>query len=213
MKRSDIGPNQIPAHSHADIFSYELSYKGKRFIVDSGNYSYENNEMRKCCRSTTAHNTVTIDGKDQADMWGTFRVARRYGARNVSFDEDEGGFSFSGIFDGYSELIGDNLVHRRTIEVRNDHSQITFKDEISGVQDHYVESSIHLHPSVKVNEIKDYLMLSVNDVKIKLYILNSEFVINDGWYCPEFYKKFSNKVIKIFSNKLPATLSYSIYPD
>jgi len=56
-------------------------------------------------------------------------------------------------------------------------------------------------------------MLSVNDVNIKLYILNSEFVIKDSWYCPEFYKKFSNKVIKIFSNKIPATLSYSIYPD
>ena len=169
MKSSDIGPNHIPAHSHADIFSYELSYKGKRFIVDSGNYNYANDEMRKYCRSTAAHNTVTIDGKDQADMWSTFRVARRYSAKDIFFMKDSEGFTFSGIFNGYAEMIGDNLVHRRTIEAGKASSQITFKDEITGVQDHYVESSIHLHPSVKVNEIKDYLMLSIDDIKIKLY--------------------------------------------
>ncbi len=150
IKSSEIGPDNIPAHSHADIFSYELSYKGKRFIVDSGNYNYENDEYRKYCRSTAAHNTVTIDGNDQAEMWGAFRVARRYKARDVSFDEDEGGFYFSGIFDGYSELIGDNLVHRRIIEARKDLLQITIKDEINGNRNHLVESYIHLHPDVEI---------------------------------------------------------------
>ena len=67
-----IGPNNIPAHAHADIFSYELSINGIQFIVDSGVYEYKAGEMRNYVRSTKAHNTVSIDGKDQAECWGEF---------------------------------------------------------------------------------------------------------------------------------------------
>ena len=211
LKVYEIGPDHIPAHSHADIFSYELSYKGKRFIVDSGNYSYENEDMRKYFRSTEAHNTVSIDGKDQAEMWDILRVARRYKAKNVSFINNTNGFIFSGIFKGYSDIIGDELVHKRIIETRKDSSQISIIDEISGTGNHTAESYIHLHPEISISKSEDYLILSVDGSRIKLKINDSQFLIKEGWYCPQFGKKIKNKVIIIYSNKVPSTLSYHFY--
>ncbi len=64
---------------------------------------------------------------------------------------------------------------------------------------------------LRFNETNGCFLLSINEVKIKLRIINSEFSIIDGWYCPEFGKKFRNKVIKIISTQVPVTLSYHIY--
>ena len=72
-----IGPDYLPGHAHGDIFSFELSLKGRRVIVDSGVYEYAVGRMRDYCRSTGAHNTVEIAGQDQCEFWGAFRVARR----------------------------------------------------------------------------------------------------------------------------------------
>lgn len=206
-----IGPDNIPAHSHADIFTYELSFKGKKFIVDSGVFQYTAGEMRDYCRSTRAHNTVTIDGISQAEMWGSFRVARRYEPFDIKSDEDGDRFSFEGKFGGYSELIGDNLIHHREIEFEKKTSSLIVVDSITGSGNHKIESYIHLHPDVKLTEFEDYLVLSRENVTIKLSVVNSQFSIDNGWYCPEFGKRIKNKVISIYSNQLPVKLTYKIF--
>ena len=86
-------------------------------IVDSGVYEYEEGEMRNYTRSTKAHNTLTIDGKDQAECWGSFRVARRYSPKNISCEENNNAIIISGEFDGYSKLIGDSLTHKSVFNI------------------------------------------------------------------------------------------------
>jgi uncharacterized heparinase superfamily protein len=71
-----IGPDYMPGHSHCDALSLEIS-KGKvPVFVNSGVYQYQGN-LRKYFRSTEAHNTVLIDGRQQSEFWGEHRVARR----------------------------------------------------------------------------------------------------------------------------------------
>ena len=212
-----IGPDNIPAHAHADIFSYELSVKGVQFIVDSGVYEYNAGEMRSYVRSTKAHNTVSIDGKDQAECWESFRVARRYKPYDVSFKEADDKVLFEGKFDGYAKLIGDNLIHHRKIEIEKGTSAITVNDNITGSGNHNIESFIHLHPGVIISKVHDNIVLSREGVEIKFLIFNLsadrqdfEFIIEDAWYCPEFGKKIPNKVIKIYSNQLPINITYKI---
>ncbi len=72
-----IGPDYQPGHAHCDTLSYELAIDGRRVIVDSGVHDYEPTQHRAYARSTPAHNTVVIDGQEQSEMWGVFRVARR----------------------------------------------------------------------------------------------------------------------------------------
>lgn len=60
------------AHSHADYLHIELSLFGVPFLSDPGTYSYKAESWRGYTRSTAAHNTVMIDGKDQAMSSGPF---------------------------------------------------------------------------------------------------------------------------------------------
>ena len=49
---------------------------GKPLFVNEGTYEYQG-ELRKHFRQTFAHNTVVIDGHEQSQCWGGFRVAKR----------------------------------------------------------------------------------------------------------------------------------------
>ena len=108
-----IGPDHLPAHAHADIFSFEASFGGLLFVTDTGVFEYAAGERRQHDRSTAAHNTVGIDGVDQAECWGSFRVARRFPPTQVRFEARGDVRRLSGVFDGWTELIGDGIVHRR----------------------------------------------------------------------------------------------------
>lgn len=72
-----LGPRYNPGHAHSDNFTYELFFKGNRFVVDSGTFSYDVNPERVASRSTAAHNTVVVNGMEQSEVWGAFRVGRR----------------------------------------------------------------------------------------------------------------------------------------
>jgi len=53
------------AHAHCDLLSLVLHVQGKPLIVDSGTYTY-NGTWRDAFRLTAAHNTLMIDGHEQA---------------------------------------------------------------------------------------------------------------------------------------------------
>ncbi len=206
-----IGPDYLPAHAHADIFSYELSVDGILFVVDSGVYEYEAGDMREYARSTRAHNTVCVDGEDQAECWDSFRVARRYPPRNVSFEQQEERSVFEGTFDGYAQLIGDCIDHRRRVEADGREKKITVEDYVTGEGCHTVESRIHLHPKVRAQRNREYITLEREDRCIYISTGDSTVRFEEGWYCPEFGLRKSNTVIVLGSKHiLPTRLRYSI---
>ena len=94
----------------ADFFSFELSLRGTRVVVDSGVSTYETGPMREYCRSTRAHNTVEIEGQDLVELWGAFRVGRRCRPREVEWKELEDGLSFRGGTTAIDICRGDRLM-------------------------------------------------------------------------------------------------------
>jgi len=207
-----IGPDYLPAHAHADIFSYELSVEGNLFIVDTGVYEYEAGDMRDYVRSTKAHNTVCVDGVNQAECWDSFRVARRYPPRSVSFTQKEGQSHFEGCFDGYAQLIGDQIAHRRHIDADQDERTIVVEDTITGEGGHTVESRIHLHPDVQVERNQDYIYLERTGCSVRISARDSIVRFEDGWYCPEFGKRIKQDVIVLQSDSaLPVQITYRIH--
>ena len=50
---------------------------GIRSIVDTGISTYETCKRRKIERSTSSHNTIEFEGKNQSEVWASFRVANR----------------------------------------------------------------------------------------------------------------------------------------
>ena len=86
-----IGPDYQPGHAHCDTLSYELAINGRRVIVDSGVFDYEPSSERAYARSTKAHNTVVVDGEEQSEIWGVFRVARRAKPLRAFFEKQVDG--------------------------------------------------------------------------------------------------------------------------
>lgn len=181
-----IGPDYLPAHAHADIFSYELSLFGERFVVDSGVYQYAAGPMRDYVRSTAAHNTVQVDGLDQIECWDAFRVARRDAPRGVTWRETEAGAVFEGTYDGYQSRVGDDLSHHRRIEIDADARRVHVHDEVVGRGEHCAESRIHLHPEVHVRQEGNVVYLCRGENQCRIETAAGRLRREQGWYCPRF---------------------------
>ena len=143
-----IGPRHQPAHGHCDALSFELDIDGVPVVVDSGVHGYAGDPFREYSRSTRAHNTVMIDGREQSEVWGLFRVARMAEVERVEDpdgpqdDRGEGSlFRFQGWCAPYHAR---NVRHVRRI--RLDPGALLVLDEIHGGEGHRVESFLHLHP-------------------------------------------------------------------
>lgn len=207
----EIAPDFLPAHAHADIFSFELSIRGLPFIVDAGVFEYQEGEMRRFIRSTRAHNTVSVDGKDQAECWGSFRVARRFAPYAVSFKKEDGQSRFTGHFDGYAKLIGDSITHQRFVTCNEDRCEIIVEDVIAGEGHHFIESLIHLHPDVELKIEETCAQLASRNTNCRIESDNLPFMITDSLYCPRFGLKQPNRALVIGGHlNLPVRLVYTI---
>ena len=190
-----IGPDYIPGHAHADIFSFELSLRGHRVIVDAGIHDYKVSETRRYCRSTAAHNTVEIDEQDQCEMWGAFRVARRGYPHDVQWEHTDIGFKLSAWHDGYRRLRG-RPVHYRQIEW-NTESGLHVTDRISASRQCNVVSRLHLHPICHIDSVGDGRILASYPGGRFAIVWSSacKMKIEDGWHFPEFGIKKHNKIV------------------
>lgn len=190
-----IGPDDLPAHAHSDIFSFELLLGQTPFFVDTGVFEYQAGKMRQYCRQTSAHNTVSVDQKDQIECWSSFRVARRFKPYDVHIQREGAKTILSAQYAGYSKLIGDKIVHKRIFEHDAKNGCLVIHDDISGQGSHLIASHFHLSPFVEVEKKNDQVILK-NDQKTLLLKFNSPHIeVNESWYCPRFGQKIPNKVL------------------
>jgi hypothetical protein len=66
-----LGGEGFCAHAHCDLLSLTLGIKGRQLLVDSGTFSYHG-PWRNYFRLTPAHNTLVMDGAEQAIPLGEF---------------------------------------------------------------------------------------------------------------------------------------------
>lgn len=108
-----IGPDYLPGHAHADTLSFEMSIRGRRFVVNGGTSRYGVSPERLAERSTSAHSTVAINRTNSSEVWGGFRVARRARPLDVNLREDADSVQLSAAHDGYQRIHKD-ILHRRS---------------------------------------------------------------------------------------------------
>ncbi len=107
----DVGniiPAYQPGHAHADALSFSLYYKYQPIIIDPGISTYNNCTQRQLERSTYYHNTVTVNRKNQSQVWSAFRVAKRAKCSVIK----EENMSLIATHDGYKH---EGIVHRRAL--------------------------------------------------------------------------------------------------
>lgn len=138
------GAHSNPAHHHAGIFSFEISTPAGMVVVDSGTPTYDPGPERDRLRSTAAHNTVRVDGCDQFQLWGAFRVGRRAWVSPVQEVRRDDWHGVSATHNGFSRL---GVLHRRsTVSIRE--AGFLVLDELEGAGSRRVESFLHLAPGV-----------------------------------------------------------------
>ena len=142
-----IAPDELPAHGHGDVGSFELSVAGQRVFVDQGVYEYFTGERRQHSRSAAHHNTLCFDGADQADFFGSFRCGRRPNVEVLDYQATGDRFSLTATHDGFRNLSGSPR-HVRRFDVSAD--CIEMEDRIDGTTDRPASIGFLLHPAVAV---------------------------------------------------------------
>jgi hypothetical protein len=109
------GSEAGPGHAHSDALAIELAVRGVTWLVDPGTYVYGSDpEARDWFRSTSAHNTATVDGESQSTPGATF-AWKTAAACNLEIFKDLGDcVVFEGSHDGYRRL-NDPVTHTRSV--------------------------------------------------------------------------------------------------
>jgi uncharacterized heparinase superfamily protein len=148
-----MAADQLMAHAQGDILSFELSWGGQRLIVDPGVFEYNPGERRAYSRATSAHNTVAIEGRDQADFFGSFRAGRRGRGRVLSAQIDPAfPFALSGTHDGYAHLPG---APRHERSFRFDGNVLEIEDKLSGGKGQGARGRLLFHPGCRVEPVSE----------------------------------------------------------
>jgi len=144
----ELGYLSIAAHGHADALSFTLAAGEEQLLIDPGTYTYHfDPEARAYFRGTRAHNTITIDGRDQSQSGGPFLWTRKARTTVDEWEQTEQGAVLSASHDGYTRL-ADPLWHARTLRLKRGH--LTVDDFLAGHAPHDVEWRLHMAPHCEV---------------------------------------------------------------
>ncbi|HFD87363.1 MAG TPA: alginate lyase family protein [Gammaproteobacteria bacterium] len=178
-----IGPDYIPGHAHADSLNFELHLRDEPVIVDSGTSIYGISDERHRQRTTSAHNTIEIDGLSSSEVWGGFRVARRAHTTLDAMTETPQ-ISVSAHHNGYQTIAGKSI-HQRQWTVGKD--KVTIEDDLPG-QFNRAVARLHLHPEIKIEQTTPgrYMLTTAGNRQLSISFKNGDNRLQESSYHPEF---------------------------
>lgn len=85
-----LGMAPSHGHGHADALAIILYHQGQPCLIDTGTCTYNGDQnKRQYFRSTQAHNTIAIQGKDQAKQETNFMWSQPYESKLISAETDD----------------------------------------------------------------------------------------------------------------------------
>ncbi len=210
-----LGMAPLYNHGHADALSITLSKNGKGLLVDPGTYRYNGvPEFRRYFKGTRAHNTVTIDGLDQAVQETGFIWSGPYESVLEKSKEKGGEVFVQASHNGYSAL-KEPVIHKRSV-LHFDKTGFVVKDAFSGEGIHSFELNFHLHPDAVCNEEDGWLVIDHQGERILLKLLGKhsfKFYSGEedppfGWYSPNYGIKMKSGVLSCLIEGAPEDVSF-----
>jgi hypothetical protein len=212
---ADAGPlgfGSIAAHGHADALSFVLSVGGKPIFVDPGTFSYYTDRAtRDYFRGSRAHNTLTIDNRDQSRPSGRFLWSAAAKTTVTQWQEDpETGAELTARHSGYAGQLG--VIHCRTFSLER--RTFCLRDMLTGSGDHLVSLGFHFAPECRIEiagrrciirRAGATLCMTIDDsLEISVHRADPE----GGWYSPRFGIKVEACTIFALARlTLPVTLT------
>ena len=138
-----LGMAPCYGHGHADALSVLFRLGEQEILLDPGTYTYNGDpRWRAYFRGTQAHNTVTVDGQDQAIQDGTFLWSQPFAARCVRHElTPEGVVRSLACHTGYTQRSG--VTHWRAVVFQPPGFWLIW-DRLTGLERHHVELNWHL---------------------------------------------------------------------
>lgn len=216
-----LGYLSIAAHGHADALSLILNVDGCPILLDAGTYTYRSSKVwRNYFIGTLAHNTVRIDGRDQAKSAGPTLWTEHYSTKVTSSVTNQTLDQVSAEHDGY---LKNGVKHSRSITFDKKLQCFSIKDniEIRDQKEHLIEIPWHVGPSVHIERKEPHSFHlkapSARTVSLKLPSHLPVEIIKGredpilGWYSTAFEVKYPCEVIysRLTSDK-SLTLEYEI---
>jgi hypothetical protein len=183
-----LGMSPLYGHGHADCLSVLVARARRPLLIDPGTFTYSGDPMwRAYFRGTRAHNTITVDGQDQALQRGAFAWEMPFAAQSFSRAAD-GGVVLLSTHDGYSRV---GVRHwRGMIHLESD--RILVWDRLTGAGEHRLDLCWHL--AVPVSLRGQVVQSIAVDIPISLTLSGSTSIALHhksvdpiaGWCAPRY---------------------------
>jgi hypothetical protein len=190
-------------HGHADALSVQLAANGRLWLTDPGTCHYLGDDrFREKFRGTAAHNTLTVDGRHQADPTGPFswgplpRVEVRRWVAGEAFD------LFEGRHLGY-ERLPDPVIHRRWV-LRLGAQFWLVRDVAEGRGTHRFDISWHFPPDVALSTLGSAVVACRNGESLALVSSPDEawtLTVGEDDYSPAYGLRVPAPVARWSANR------------
>jgi hypothetical protein len=147
------GPSipQSYGHNHADALSICLQSEGRSLLIDPGTGEYVGaGDTRNRFRGTAMHNTLRVDGEDQADPSGPFSWKNRACVRTEQWIRGQSFDLYVGNHDGYRRSPFPVVHHRCVLALKT--GIFLVRDLAEGSGTHRLDISWHLAPELQQHQ-------------------------------------------------------------
>ncbi|NNC95040.1 MAG: alginate lyase family protein [Chitinophagales bacterium] len=212
---SPLGLRPLAAHAHSDALQILLNYRGVPFLIDPGTYQYhwKFQEVRDYFISVHAHNTISIDGLNQASIVQNFnwKDLPELIIKEQLIEKDE--IRVTAEHNGFI-LQTVPIMHRRIVRYHRQDQTFEIIDLLFGEKEHTCSYYLHFNPDLDIIELNgDTLELGKGAVIIKLKseIFNNAEIKKGaqgpmlGWYSDSYDRLQETSTLvaeKKFENKL-----------
>lgn len=205
----NLGPDALPAHSHCDLLTFEMSVGNRPVFINSGTFSYQG-VKRELYRSSPAHNVLVLNRKNSADIWSSFRMGRRGHVLNREKLKTAHGVWTWASHNGYSFLDGATVIRGWFISTTPSFV-CSFHCVTPSQKINHLQEFIHLDPGVEILKtleprpaqiLNRSLLLKTGSLHSHFGILGAshQITLEDTMFSPHFNTEIPNKTISILSD-------------
>ncbi len=177
-------------HSHSDALSIVVRSGDDEILIDPGTYTYVGDPVwRDWFRGTGAHNTIRIDGLDQAIPAGPFRWINRPGVKVLAWQTNVQ----KDVFEAECRFAG--FTHRRHVEFQKPDLVIVVDDVEGPPGQHGIEQLWHLGSP---------------EARVRL-VVEEDAELIESWRSPVFGEKHPAPLVRLYRRcELPLRLETRI---
>ena len=188
----DIGstPNRKYSENYqSGPLSFEIIFKGKKLICNSGYYQDQKHQLNKISKSTAAHSTLIVNNTSacsfKKDNKGLNVIDKGFKNLNNNIVNQKNFWSISSSHDGYNNSYG--IIHERILNYYPEINKIIGNDKLikkNNFKSSNFEIRFHLIPDTKVTKTQDNktILIELENSGWRFYSKSGSIDIESGLY-------------------------------